>query len=115
MSKSKKANKPLKKNAKEITLEEYLKGHILYDNVLIDPIVIESDGLVVRPQQYEDKVEFGKVLAIGQGRLFDNGQLVPLTVRVGHIVFFQKYSSQKVRVEGKDLLIIREEDIYWHN
>ena len=106
--------KKRKEKSKGIDLTRFLEGSILYDSVLIEPIMIENDGLVLKPQQYEDKPEFGKVLACGEGRIFDNGTVVPLKIAVGQLVFFQKYSAQKLRISGKDLLIIREEDIYWH-
>ena len=89
------------------------KGRILHDNVLVKPIRLEKNGTLVDPQQYEDKPEFGEVLACGPGRIYDNGEVVPLTVKVGDIVFFQKYSAQKVRIAGVDHLLIHEEDVYW--
>lgn len=93
---------------------DLLKGTLLYDQVLIEPIVLEesANGLV-NAQQYEDKPEFGKVLMTGNGRLLDNGTVVPMCVKAGDIVLFQKYSAQKVRVISIDYLIVREEDCYW--
>lgn len=91
---------------------DILKGNILYDNILLKPIVVEKEGLVLRPQQYEDKPEWGEVIACGEGRIFDNGTIVPLKVKSGDIVLFQKYSAQKFRHGGDDYIIIREEDIY---
>lgn len=87
-------------------------GKILYDSVLIKPIIVKQEGLVLRPQQYEDKPEWGEVIMCGEGRLFDNGESVPLKVKVGDIVLFQKYSAQKFRHNGTDYMVIREEDIY---
>lgn len=104
-----------KRKSNEIGFAQIMKGKILYDNVLIKPIVLEKVGLVLRPQQYEDKPEFGEVLMVGEGRIFDNGTVIPLKVKVGDVVYFQKFSSQKIRVEGVDYHIIREEDIYWHD
>jgi chaperonin GroES len=108
-----------KRKASKITLDGLLKGSIQYDNVLVRPLADDKlsvgDSEIIRPQNYEDKSEFGTVLMVGEGRIFDNGVIVPLRVKVGDTVYFQKYSSQKLRVEGEDLLIIREEDIYWHD
>jgi len=102
------------KQRKEKNSIDLLTGKLLYDEVLIEPIIFEesSNGLV-NPQQYEDKAEFGKVLLVGNGRLLDNGTVVKPLVKKGDTVLFQKYSAQKVRVSGVDYLIIREEDIYW--
>ena len=88
-------------------------GRILYDNVLLKPIVVEEVGLIKRPQQYDDKPEWGEVVACGEGRIFDNGTIIPLKVKVGDTVLFQKYSAQKIRHLGTDYLLIREEDIHF--
>ena len=84
----------------------------LYDNVLIKPIVINEvgDGLI-RPSGYEDKPEIGEVVKVGEGRIFDNGVVVPLKVKIGYIVYFNKYSSVKVRLDTTDYLILKEEDL----
>lgn len=92
------------------------KGLILYDNILVKPIMIErggKKGTIETPQQYEDKAEWGQVIAVGEGRIFDNGTVIPLKVKVGDLVFFQKYSTQKLRHKGEDYLFIREEDIFY--
>lgn len=68
--------------------------------------------MVIKPQMYEDKIDFGEVLLVGEGRIFDNGTVIPLKVKVGDIIFFQKYSATKIRNNGEDLLLIREEDVY---
>lgn len=98
------------------SVEEVLEGSLLYDNLLIEPIIqeIDSSGLH-NPQQYEDKPCFGKVIMVGTGRVFDSGIVTPIEVKVGEKVYFQQYSAQKIRVDGKDLLIVREEDIYWRS
>lgn len=102
----------LKREHKSVASVDILKGNILYDNILLKPIVVEKEGLVLRPQQYEDKPEWGEVIACGEGRIFDNGTVIPLKVNVGDMVLFQKYSAQKFRHGGDDYIIIREEDIY---
>lgn len=86
---------------------------LLYDNVLVEQVEQEDvdESGIIRPQNYEDKPEIGKVLSIGKGRLFDNGTIVPLEVKVGDIVYFNKYSSVKVRLDTTDFFILREEDI----
>lgn len=84
---------------------------VLHDNILIKPLIVEEVNGLVRPQQYEDKPELGEVIAVGDGREFDNGQTRKLKVKVKDIVLFNKYSSTKVAFEGTDYLILREEDI----
>lgn len=78
---------------------------------MIAAVDFDTDGKVYRPNQYEDKPEFGLVLAVGQGRLLDSGQRVQSPVEVGDFVIFGKYSSVKVRAEGVDFLFVRDEDI----
>ena len=87
---------------------------LLYDNVLLEAIVMEdvdTETGLYRPQGYEDKPELGRVVSKGDGRLFDNGTIVPLKVEVGDVVYFNKYSSVKVRLNTTDFYIIHEEDI----
>lgn len=107
MAKKKNQNKTVKRKL------NLLKGKILYDNILIKPYTVEEEGLIVKPQQYEDKDEYGEVLAVGEGRIFDNGTIIPLKVKVGDFVMFQKYSPIEIRSNGEDYLIVREEDICW--
>lgn len=104
---------------KKIDLDVLLKGRVLYDNVVVRPLAQDKTSTkkgeveIIRPDQYEDKPEFGEVLMVGEGRIFDNGTVVPLRVKVGDVVYFQKYSTTKLRIDGTDIHIIREEDIYW--
>ena len=104
-----------KTRSSEVNKIDLLKGGLLYDSVLLKPIVVESDSVVLRPQQYEDKPEWGEVIMVGDGRVFDNGEVGSLRVRPGSIVLFQKYSAQKFRHKCEDYLIIREDDIFWHD
>ena len=109
------AQKDVRKSQRKdaIASVDLLKGKILYDNILLKPIISKGDGLVLSPQQYEDKPEWGEIISCGEGRIFDNGTIIPLKVKRGDKVLFQKYSAQKFRHQGEDYLIIREEDIYF--
>lgn len=89
---------------------------LLYDNILVEQIVLDDDVVdeetgIVRPKNYEDKPEVGTVMSIGNGHLFDNGVVVPLLIQVGDIIYFNKYSSTKVRLDTRDFFIIREDDV----
>lgn len=112
--KSQKLQKKVQVKKESKIVIDLTKGKLMYDQVLIEPVEVESSvaGLV-DVSQYEDKREFGRVLLVGNGRLLDNGTVVSPIVKAGDIVLFQKYSAQKIRVKGQDLLIIREEDIFW--
>lgn len=87
------------------------KFHILYDNVFVKGINIEEKDGIVKPAQYEDKPEIGEVISIGEGRIFENGSIVPLKVKTGDIVYFNKYSTTKFNFDGEDFYVVREEDI----
>lgn len=82
-----------------------------YDNVLVRAIREETVNGLVKPGQYDDKPEFGEVVAIGQGRVLENGQVLAPNVKVGDVIFFGKYSSEQTRNLGHDFFIIKEEDI----
>ena len=88
-----------------------LKHQLLQDNVLVASVDFDTINGIHRPNQYEDKPEFGIVLNTGAGRLLDNGTRVPCPVEIGDFIVFGKYSSVKVRSEGVDFLFIRDEDI----
>lgn len=93
---------------KSLSIETF---NILYDNVLVKVVEVDMVGGIVRPQQYDDKPEVGTVVKIGEGRIFDNGTVIPLKVKAGDIVFFNKYSVTKFNSDGFDWYIVREEDI----
>lgn len=87
---------------------------MLYDNILIEAVEIDEVDGVVRAATYDDKPEEGRVLSVGHGRIFESGQVVPLQVKVGEIVLFNKYASTKFNFEGKSYYVVREEDCVGH-
>jgi chaperonin GroES len=89
-----------------------IEHDLVHDNVLVEPVEPkgDEDGLI-DPNQYEDKSEWGKVLSVGPGRVLENGDRTPMSVEVGDLVTFGKFSPYVARVNGKDYLIIRDEDI----
>ncbi|HVL55388.1 MAG TPA: co-chaperone GroES [Burkholderiaceae bacterium] len=85
----------------------------LHDRVIIKRLDQErktASGIVI-PDNAAEKPDQGEVLAIGDGKVGDDGRLHPLSVKVGDKVLFGKYSGQTVKVEGEELLVMREEDI----
>lgn len=85
--------------------------NVLYDNVFVKGIEIEERDGIVKPAQYDDKPELGIVIKVGTGRLFDNGELIPLAVKEGDTVYFNKYSTVKFNFDGQDYFVVREDDI----
>lgn len=86
----------------------------LGDRVIIRPITEDlttKSGIVLPENVEKEKAEKGKVLAVGLGRVFDNGNLAPMSVKVGDKVMFKKYSPDEIKADGEELLIISEQDI----
>ena len=86
----------------------------LGDRVVIKPLaedITTKSGIVLPETMEKEKAEKGEVLAVGRGRVLDNGTLAPITVKVGDKVMFKKYSPDEIKIEGEELLIISESDI----
>jgi len=88
----------------------------LGDRVLIEPLSDTKEGktksgLYLPETASKERPEKGKVIAVGAGKLDDNGKLRPVGVKKGDIVLFTKYGPNEVKVDGKEYLIAREEDI----
>jgi chaperonin GroES len=85
----------------------------LHDRVIVKRLDQETktaSGIVI-PDAAAEKPDQGEVLAIGAGKRNDKGELIALDVKVGDRVLFGKYAGQSVKVEGQELLVMREEDI----
>ena len=85
----------------------------LNDRIVIkrsDPELKTASGIVI-PDSAGEKPEQGEVIAAGPGKRNDKGDFVALTVKAGDKVIFGKYSGQTVKLDGNELLVIREEDV----
>lgn len=84
----------------------------LYDRILVKRIdeEITSSGIVI-PDQAKEKPIRGKVVAVGKGKLLNNGEIRHLEVKVGNSVIFGKYSGTEVRLDKEEYVVMREEDI----
>jgi chaperonin GroES len=86
----------------------------LNDYVVIKPITAEKitkSGIVLPDTINKEKPEQGEIIAIGNGKLLDNGQRGSMSVKIGDKVMFRKYSPDEIKIEEKEYLIIRESDI----
>lgn len=85
----------------------------LYDRVVIKRMEEEklSAGGIVIPDSATEKPIKGEVVAVGEGKVLDNGNVRAPKVKVGDKVLFGKYAGQSVKVDGEELLVIREEEI----
>ncbi|MCO6483617.1 MAG: co-chaperone GroES [Flavobacteriales bacterium] len=86
----------------------------LADRVLVEAATAEqtTKGGIIIPDTAKEKPQRGKVIAIGTGRIADDGKVTPLSVKVGDEVLYGKYSGTELNFEGKDYMIMRESDIY---
>jgi chaperonin GroES len=85
----------------------------LHDRVIVKRLDQETktaSGLII-PDAAAEKPDQGEILAVGNGKVQDNGAVRALEVKVGDRVLFGKYSGQTVKVDGEELLVMREEDI----
>ncbi|AOU97036.1 co-chaperone GroES [Acidihalobacter yilgarnensis] len=85
----------------------------LHDRVVIKRMEEErtSPGGIVIPDSATEKPVRGEVLAAGKGKILENGEVRPLDVKVGDKVLFGKYAGTEIKIDGEELLVMREEDI----
>ena len=85
----------------------------LHDRVVIKRVEEEtkSPGGIVLPGAAAEKPSRGTVIAVGRGKLLDNGEVRPLDVKVGDYILFGKYSGSEVKIDGEELIIMREDEI----
>ena len=86
----------------------------IYSNVILKPIKEENvskSGIVLPGTIDKEKPETAEIIAVGDGKLNDKGEKIPMSVKVGDKVMFKKYSPDEITVEGEDLLVIQESDI----
>ena len=89
----------------------------LADRVLIEPLSDEErakktkSGIIIPETAEKEKPQEGKIVAVGEGRTLENGKIVSLSVKKGDRVLFSKYGPSEIKVDGKEYLIAKEEDI----
>ena len=90
-----------------------VKVRPLHDRLIVERIedTEEMVGGIIIPDTAKEKPQQGKVLAVGKGKLSDEGTLRPLDVKAGDTVLFGKYSGQEIKLDGIEYLIMREDDV----
>ncbi len=85
----------------------------LGDRLVVKPLEQEEEkkGGIIIPDTAKEKPEKGEVLAIGPGKLLENGQRAALEVKKGDKIIFQKYGGHELKMDGQELMILREEDV----
>jgi chaperonin GroES len=85
----------------------------LHDRIVIRPVVQEevlASGIVI-PDTAKEKPQQGSVIAVGPGRLDDNGKRITMDVQVGDRVLYAKYTGQEVKIDNEELIVIAEKDV----
>jgi chaperonin GroES len=90
-----------------------MKLRPLHDRIIVKRLDQETKTAsgIVLPEAAAEKPDQGKVLAVGNGKILEDGKVRPLDVKVGDVVLFGKYSGQTVKVSGEEVLVMREEDV----
>jgi chaperonin GroES len=93
--------------------EGHMKVRPLHDRILVKRIEEEakSKGGIIIPDTAKEKPQEGKVVAVGKGKVNEDGKLRPLDVHKGDRILFGKYSGTEIQLEGEEHLIIREDDV----
>lgn len=85
----------------------------LADYLLIEPLEKETtlpSGIVI-PDTAKEKPQEGKVIAVGPGRKDESGNTIPMEVKAGNVVMFKKWGGNEIKVDGKEHLLVKEEDV----
>jgi len=90
-----------------------MKVRPLHDRVLIKRVEEQESvrGGIIIPDSAKEKSQEGEVVAVGTGKMLENGSVVPLEVKAGERILFGKYSGTEIKLEGQDYLILREDEI----
>ena len=90
-----------------------MKIRPLHDRVIVKRIDEErkSAGGIVIPDTAAEKPDQGEVIAVGKGKILEDGKVRPLDLKVGDKILFGKYGGTEVKVDGEELLVMREEDV----
>jgi len=86
----------------------------IHTNVVVKPITedeVTKSGIVLPDTMDKEKPEKGEVIAVGEGKLLESGQRAPMSVKVGDVVMFKKYSPDEMKFDGQEYLVISEGDI----
>lgn len=85
----------------------------LFDYLLVEPMQKDTtlpSGIVI-PDTAKEKPLEGKVIAVGSGKRDDSGNKIPMEIKVGDIVMYKKWGGTDIKLDGKDMLLVKEEDI----
>jgi chaperonin GroES len=90
-----------------------MKVRPLHDRIMVERLEeqeVRRGGIII-PDTAKEKPQEGKVVAVGAGKVGDDGKKIPLDVKAGNKILFGKYSGSEVKIDDKEYLIMREEDV----
>jgi chaperonin GroES len=90
-----------------------MKVRPLHDRIMVERLEeqeVRRGGIII-PDTAKEKPQEGKVVAVGMGKVGDDGKKIPLDVKAGNKILFGKYSGSEVKIDDKEYLIMREEDV----
>jgi chaperonin GroES len=90
-----------------------MKVRPLHDRLLVRRIEEKerAKGGIIIPDTAKEKPQKGEVLAVGNGKILDNGTKIPLDVKVGNRILFGKYTGTDIKIDGEEVLILREDEV----
>ena len=85
----------------------------LQDRILVERVeeAQKTKGGIIIPDTAKEKPAEGKIVAVGNGRMTDDGKLIPMELKVGDRILFSKYGGTEVKIDGTDYLIMRQDDV----
>ena len=85
----------------------------LHDRIIVRRLAEgeQKSGAIIIPDTAKEKPQRGEVIAAGNGKVTDKGKRIPLDVKAGDLILFGKYTSQEVKLDGKEYLIMREDEV----
>ena len=85
----------------------------LHDRIIVQRLDEgeQQIGGIIIPDSAKEKPQQGKVLAVGSGRMTDEGKRIPLDVKPGNLILFGKYSGQEIKLDGTEYLIVKEDEV----
>jgi len=90
-----------------------MKVRPLHDRIMVERLEEQEvkRGSIIIPDTAKEKPQEGKVIAVGTGKVGEDGKKIPLDVKAGNKILFGKYSGSEVKIDDKEYLIMREEDV----
>ena len=107
------ASRPRQSPDSHSGVDTHMKVRPLHDRIIVQRIEEgeQKIGGIIIPDSAKEKPQQGKVIAVGQGKVKDDGKRQPLDVQDGDTILFGKYSGQEIKIDGEDYLIMREEEV----